>query len=149
MNRAKRIVVGILAPPVVAVVVLLMFESVMSSDAVFITPKAILFTSALSFVFAGMPSVAFAAVMELAFAKGLEVRSWRASLLATGLGLLAGVVIARVIAGDFDNQRDVFSIFPLLGAVTGFIVGWILRAFPSQKPNKAPEPTAPSGRGSS
>ena len=109
MNRTKRIAVEVLTPPIVAVVVLLVFESVMSRDAVFLTPKSVLFGLVFSFVLAGIPSAVFAVVMELAFAKGVEVRSRRALFLAVSVGLLAGVVIARVIAGGFDNQRGVFS----------------------------------------
>ena len=141
MNRAKRIAVEVLAPPTVAVAVLLVFECVMSRDAVFLKPESVLVSLAFSFVLAGIPSVVFAAVMELAFTKGVEVRSRRALFLAAGLGFLAGVVIARVIAGGFDNQRNAFFLFPLLGALTGFIVGWMLRAFPGKRPNQTPEPT--------
>lgn len=125
MKRPLRILVELLAPPLLAATIYSLVVLVASRDA--IIAKAFLLILLFAYVFAGIPSVIFTIVLELSFAKGLAVRSWRTVLLASVLGILSGCAVALMFARGFDNQRGVFTIFPALGLVSGFSVGAVVR----------------------
>jgi hypothetical protein len=139
MSPRVRITAEILSPPLVAVFVYSLVVFTFTRDAVAIQafPLMLLF----AYIFAGIPSIVFAIVMEIAFRRGLKVRSWRTVLLASGLGLVSGIVVALCWARGLDNRHSAFSLFPALGCFTGFAVGFIVRTLAPREPNQPLQPT--------
>jgi hypothetical protein len=139
MKRPVRITVELLSPGFIAAFLYSAVSLAISRDTIFAT--VFLMFLMFAYVFSAIPSVVFTVLMEFAFARGLEERSWRAVSLASGLGTLCGVVIALIFAGGFDNRRGAFTVFPVLGLLTGGVVGLTVYMFAKKRPNQALLPT--------
>jgi len=134
MRRPLRIALELLGPAFVAAVLYSSVSLAISRDLIF--AKGFLMFLAFAYLFSAIPSVVFTVIMEFAFARGLEERSWRTVALTSGLGAVAGVVIALTFAKGFDNQRGAFSVFPLLGFTTGAVIGLAIYRFSKNRPNR-------------
>lgn len=148
MRRGHRIAVEVLGPPLLAatflevVVVLGLRELGMLG----LFPFFLVF----GYLFAGLPSLAFAAIMELAFAKGLDPCSGRSVLLSTVLGAASGVPIDMLMAGK-PSARPNALFFVMLGLVTGFVMGVLIRRWSRPASPRGPASTGapPESHGAS
>jgi len=142
MKRSRRIAFELLGPAFIAVFLYLSLLFIVSRDLIVV--KGFFMFLVFGYVLSAIPSVVFTVLMEFAFARGLEGRSWRAVALASGLGALSGVAIALTFARGFDNGRGSFTLFPVLGFITGAIVGLMIFVFSKKGPNQALQHNDPS-----
>jgi hypothetical protein len=128
MKRPLRILFQILVPPILGLLpVYVMMTPDLISEIAYghVKPGEHLAIILGAYLAAGIPSVVYTVVMEIAFSRFLSPASWRAVLLSTVLGLLAGLLIGAVL-NSIDHGRDGESHVILTMLPTGMVVGFVM-----------------------
>lgn len=137
MRRRHRIALELLGPPLLGTV---LFDLYMAAAAlnlgVLVLLPVVLFAA---IPLAGLQTLGFAVVMELAFSSGLDPRSWRSVLLATGLGAVSGFPVELMRTGG-RPFRDA-PLFVLLGLAVGFVIGSLIRRWSAPSPPSIASPS--------
>lgn len=120
MTRATRVSIELLTPPLLGSSPFLFMAII--TGTIGLIPVVLL----VAYLLAIVPSMLFTALMELAFWRGLDPRSLPAVLLASFLGLAAGVIIGLVPGGPTAAEHArVFGLMGMIvGASTANIVWW-------------------------
>jgi hypothetical protein len=121
MSTNRRILVELLAPPLLAVI----WMAISSSEPIFDILFGSFFMLPLAYLFSVVPSLIYTLVMEVWFRSGLGTRfglfctAGLSSLLGAGAGFLAcviGIGLGPLISYDRGH-------FALIGAAAGLLVG--------------------------
>ncbi len=138
MRRGHRIAVEVLGPPLLAATFLAVIAmlGLREVGTLKLFPLFLVF----GYLLAGLPSLAFAAIMELAFARGLDPCSPRSVLLSTALGAASGVPIDMLMAGK-PTARPNALFFVMLGLLTGFVMGLLIRRWSRPASPRGPAST--------
>jgi hypothetical protein len=133
MNRAKRIALEILGPPLLGASIpilwttlAILWRSLATGKSPRFPPDlstAAAFTFLFAFLLGGLPSILHMALMEWRFSRGLDPASWRAAIISTASGTLWGILIAASY-GSFS--RDYPILLPM-GTAVGFLMGFLVK----------------------
>ena len=126
MTRPRRIVLELVGPSIVGGTVFACWMAVTtrSLETLMLLPVVLLFAP----ILCGVQSVLFTLAAECAFACGLDPASRWTVVLATTLGALSGAAIELVRRGAFAMERDALAVLLATGALTGCVLGLVIRA---------------------
>lgn len=135
MRPPARFCLNLLAPPALAVLLLVALGSLVgaSSFRALASMPAML---AIAYLYAGLPSLVHACILHFTYRRGLAPQSGRALALSTLNGLLAGLAIALFFAtAGGGGATDGPWIMVPVGAATGAINALLHRiALPRRRP---------------
>ena len=121
-----RVLANLLLPPGVATLLLYIPAALLGP----LTPRwqEVAVVMLYAYGFAAVPSIAHALLMERCYRRGLLPSQGRAVIISSASGLLAGTLLAVIfLVGSSFSALSRLWPYPLLGAVTGAVVGLLIR----------------------
>lgn len=151
LNRKKRIALELLGPPALGAGVFIavfggaaLWDSLIKGltwDLLRQLAMLSLTIFAAAYIVVGIQSVLYTLIMEWRFKRGLDPRSWQMVRLSSFLGFGSGAIVSL---GNFDQPTKLGPTILFmggLGLVVGFVMGLLIKLWPTEKKPEGENPS--------